>query len=367
MGIISTKLDSDKYPKEVIDPENGKLVLLDGREIELYPKEEKTEKVIDGDLSLDASGVYLSLGRNPKKEEEDFDKKIERQYNHHIFFENAWYFLDHAESILNDSRMYLAPVKVQNGIAYTGTSGFQHPTLGVYLEWWLNFKEAAIDGNGNPIWYISGSPLSGRNCCKAATTEGESVKINQRTRFLDIWTSFCKVNNRYNEVKLNYEAYSLEKVLLMLRGDGYLYRIQQLKYELRDRERIQEISCLKSAIEKISKKLSVNIAKNKQLELNHNKSKIKDFMIQYSVLQKDYDLEHSKYLKNYKDLKHQLHRGTLEGDYRYLLSLISKDTRIKKHEMSDMVNKFMHETFGKNPNGIVFKDVLKFYKHSSPQ
>ena len=364
MGIVSTSLDSDKYPKEVIDPDNGKLILLDGREIKLYPKEEKTMKMVDGDMSLDSSGIFLRLGGKPKIEQEDFDKKIERQYNHHIFFENAWFFLEHSETILNDSRMYLAPVKIQNGIAYTGTSGFQHPTLGIYLEWWLNFSEAAVDGNGNPIWYISGSPLSGKNCCKAATIEGKNVKINQRTPFLDIWTSFCKVNNRYNEVKLNYEAYTLEEVLIMLRGDGYLFRIQELKYELKDNQRREEISCLKSTIEKISKKLSVNILKNKQLELCHNKSRIKDFMIQYSILQKDFAAFHSVYLKKYKDLKDQLHNGTLEGDYHFLLSVISRDIRKKRHEMSDMANKFMHDTFGKNPNGIGFKDVLKFYKHN---
>lgn len=364
MGIVSIKLDSEKYPKDVIDPNNGKLILLDGREIELYPKEEKSEKMINGTLSLDTSGLYLSLRRKPKTLQEDIDKKIERQYNHHIFFENAWFFLEHSETILNDSRMYLAPVRIQNGIAYTGTSGFQHPTLGIYLEWWLNFREAAIDGNGNPIWFISGSPLSGKNCCKAATMEGDSVKINQRTSFMDIWTSFCKVNNRYNEVKLNYEAYTLEEVLIRLRGEGYIFRIQELKYELRDKERLNEISYLKSTIEKISKKLSVNTAKNKQLELYHNKTKIKDFMNEYSLLRKDYDLQHAVYLKKYKDLKQQLHTGTLEGDYHYLLSVISKETRTKKHEMSDMTNKFMYETFGKNPNSISFKDVLNFYKHS---
>ena len=364
MGIVSIKLDSDQYPKDIIDPANGKLILLDGREIELYPKEEKTDKVIGSDLRLDSSGIYLRLGEKTKIEEDNFDKMIEKQYNHQIFFENAWFFLEHAEIILKDSRMYLAPVKIQNGIAYTGTSGFQHPTLGIYLEWWLNFREAAIDGNGNPIWYISGSPLSGNNCCKAATMEGNSVKINQRTSFSNIWSSFCKVNNRYNEVKLNYESYSLEEVLIRLRGEGYLFRIQELKYELRERERRQEIARLRFSIEMLSKKLSKNIAKNKQLEMHHNKLAIKDFMAQYSRLQKEYEEVHAVYLKKYKDLKHQLHNGSLESDYHYLLSVISRDTRKKKHEMSDLANKFMLEIFGKNPNSVSLKDVLKYAKHN---
>lgn len=364
MGIVSIKLDSDKYPKNVIDPANGNLVLLDGREIELYPKKEKSDEVISGELSLDTSGVYLKLGNKRRHKEDDIDKKIERQYNSQVFFENAWFFLEHAETILNDSRMFLAPVKVQNGLAYTGTSGFQHPTLGIYLEWWLNFRDAAIDGNGNPIWYISGSPLSGRNCCMAVTTKGEGVKINQRTSFLDIWTSFCKVNNRYNEVKLNYEAYTLEEVLKKLHGERHPFNILEFKYELRDKERRREISALKSVIEKISKKLSINIARNKQLELQHNESKIKDFMVQYSKLQKEYELTHSEYIKKYRDLKENLHNGTLEGDYHYLLSVISKETRTKKHEMSVLANKFMHDTFHKNPNSLRFQDVLKYAKQN---
>lgn len=364
MGIVETKLDPEKYPQDVINPDNGKLILLDGREIELYPKEGKSKKVVSGEFSLDTTGTYLSVGTKPKIKKEGFNKNMDMRYNLQLFFENAWFFLEHAETILNDSRMYLAPVKVPNGLAYVGTSGFKHPTLGVYLEWWLNFKNAAIDGNGNPIWYISGSPLSGRNCCKAATIEGKSVKIYQKGSFSSIWGSFCKVNNRYNEVKLNYEAYSLEEVLIRLRGEGYRFRIHEIKYEIRDADRLKEISFLKSSIEKISKKLSVNIAKNKQLELRHNKTGIQEFMAKYSKLQKEYEEIHAVYLKKYRELKKSLHNGTIEGDYHYLLSVISKDIRTKKHEMSDLANHFMYETFGKNPNSISLKDILKFAKQN---
>ena len=87
-------------------------------------------------------------------------------------------------------------------------------------------------------------------------------------------------------------------------------------------------------------------------------------MTHYSRLQKEYEEVHGIYLKKYKDLKQHLHHGTLEGDYHYLLSVISKDTRKKKHDMSDKANKFMYETFGKNPNSVSLKDVLKYAKHN---
>ena len=44
MKIVSTLLDSEKYPDHVVNPNNAKLILLDGREIELYPKKKKQKK-----------------------------------------------------------------------------------------------------------------------------------------------------------------------------------------------------------------------------------------------------------------------------------------------------------------------------------
>lgn len=365
MGIVSLELEPEKYPQTVMTEDGAKLILMNGNQIDLYQKENKSVKKISGELSLDTSGEYLRIGGKPKNEAKDFDQGIERLYKHQIFYENAWFFLEHADEIMKDSRMFLAPVGVQNGIAYTGTSGFRHPTLGIYLEWWLNFSEAAIDGNGNPVWYISGSPLSGRNCCQAATQDGENVNIKQQTKFSDIWSSFCKVNNRYNDVKWNYEAFSLEEVLIRLKGEGYLFRIQEMKSDIRENLRRKEINFLKLTIEKLSEKLSLNIKKNKQLELKHNKDAIEIFMSKYSELEKEFEPIHAQYLIEYKDLKRQLHAGTLEGDYRVLLADISKDKRRKKHEMRDFANKFMYETFGKNPNGVSLKDVIKFSKKNS--
>jgi len=32
--------------------------------------------------------------------------------------------------------MFLCPIYMQSGLAYTGSSGFEKPTLGIYIEWW---------------------------------------------------------------------------------------------------------------------------------------------------------------------------------------------------------------------------------------
>ncbi|MCH5217878.1 MAG: hypothetical protein J1F07_04930 [Muribaculaceae bacterium] len=194
------------------------ITLIDGRTLSCTLKAEQPKTIQPTGLQLDTTGRYLSVGRKPKTLSKSDEAEATRQYNHHLFTENAWFLLDNAERIFSDSRMFLAPVNIVNGLAYMGTSPFRHPTLGVYLEWWLNYREAAVDAKGNLVWYISGSPLSGSNCCSTVNPDGLQLPISQRTRFSDIWRSFCEVNNRYNEAKQRCEAYTLEEVLQILRG-----------------------------------------------------------------------------------------------------------------------------------------------------
>ena len=58
----------------------------------------------------------------------------EREKEVKLFLNNAFLFLKNKDRIMSDSRMFLCPVPIQNELAYTGTSGFHHPALGVYLE-----------------------------------------------------------------------------------------------------------------------------------------------------------------------------------------------------------------------------------------
>ena len=209
-----------------------KIQLIDGREIIAVLKPEQPKVIKPDGLQLDTTGQYLSFGKTPKTEYDYITRSAQRQYNHRLFTENAWFLLANADTIFSDSRMFLAPVKISNGLAYTGTSGFTQPTIGVYLEWWLNHKEAAIDKNGNLGWDISGSPLSGRNCCCSVTPEGEMVEIEQQTTFSAIWRSFIDVNTRYSKAKQCCEAYTLEDVLIVLHGEDYRKRLIELKQEI---------------------------------------------------------------------------------------------------------------------------------------
>ncbi len=136
MSIIAEpyKEDKDLFPE-------GKIILTDGRVLDCYPlAEQKPEKIESDSLKLDRTGQYLIIGRRKPTPVPKPSATVEELRQ--LFVSNAFYLLAHKERILSDSRMFLCPVAIQNGIAYTGTSGFRKPTLGVYLEWWGLVKEA---------------------------------------------------------------------------------------------------------------------------------------------------------------------------------------------------------------------------------
>lgn len=339
--------------------EQYKITLIDGRELPCCLKTEQPERTDKDELKLDATGRYLSLGKCPDREKRSFEREADRQYGHHLFTENAWLLFMHAETIMGDSRMFLAPVRVQNGIAYTGTSGFQHPTLGVYLEWWINYPEAAIDANGNLVWYISGSPLSGSNCCSSVTPEGKQMKIRQRTRFSDIWSSFMKVNTRYDEAKRCCEAYSLEDVICRLRGESYRNRINELKYEMRELVMSWDKNRLQKSYDVLKKRLQDMLNINRREFLRANAQKIEAFYKEYCKRSEALKPIHEAYLKCRGELKARYHAGTLDGDYRKLLFEAGKEYHRLNGELSGFCNAFMRETFPKNINGIRIADVIR--------
>lgn len=343
--------------------ENYRIKLMDGREIEGFLKSEQPSKIEKDALKLDRSGEYLSFNRHhPKTPSDDVLQRARRQYHHYLFTENAWFLLANAEKIFSDSRMFFAPVNIVNGLAYTGRSGFGNPTIGVYLEWWLNYQEASIDKNGNLVWFISGSPLSGSNCCSSVTQEGKHEKIAQRTPFSSIWSSFINVNKRYTEARQRCEAYTIEEVLIKLHGEDYRYRIVDLQHEMI--EMVMEWD--KNILERVCGKLRSRITKlmnsNKRIQLRQNYEAIKDFYKGYLQRQKEVCELEKEYVAKHKELKRQLHSGTLEGSYHWLLAEASRIYRQRRREQSESLNKFIRDVFRDNPNEITPADVIKYAK-----
>ncbi len=196
--------------------ENNRFQILNENWLDGYPLPAKEESAFDNSLQLDRTGEYLVVGKEkknatPKSSEED--KEGEK-----LFRTNAFLFWEKKDLIYSDCRMFLARVPVQNGLAYSGTSGFQWPTLGVYLEWWERCEQAHFtdsDGMERLIWFISGSPLSGSNACASVDKDGNS-KTTPVSPFRSVWKSFVIVNTRYDEIKPLYEAYTLEEVIDLL-------------------------------------------------------------------------------------------------------------------------------------------------------
>ena len=122
--------------EEETHPE-GAIRLMDGTILTCYPKpkqEEQPQVVVVDELQLDSTGEYFGIGRRriaPKPVVQEEQEELRQ-----LFKDNAFYLLAHRERILQDSRMFLTPIVAHNGLAYTGTSGFHRPTIGIYLEWW---------------------------------------------------------------------------------------------------------------------------------------------------------------------------------------------------------------------------------------
>lgn len=138
----------------------------------------------------------------------------------YLFVENAHRLFHDRKTILKDSRMFLAPVRVRNHLAFTGRHGFQNATLGVYLEWWETCKLSRIDnhdGTYSLVYFLAGSPLSGMNDCMAIDADGTRRKVSLGA-FFEAWRAFTGINMRYESCKQRYEAYSLEEVINILKS-----------------------------------------------------------------------------------------------------------------------------------------------------
>lgn len=204
------------------------MTLLSGVVLDCYPLKHPEAKV-DNSMKLDTTGKYLTVGRSKRRRDAPSKNDEERKT---LFLNNAFLFLQNKDRIMSDSRMFLCPIPIQNGLAYTGTAGFNHPTLGVYLEWWLSCEKAMILKEDKTEWlvyFISGSPLSGANKCGIVNEKGD-IGSESICPFSSIWSSFTSINKRYDEEKSLYQAYTLEEVVKKL-GQKAILRLMARRFK----------------------------------------------------------------------------------------------------------------------------------------
>jgi hypothetical protein len=350
--------------------ENHHITLLNGRELLCYPKAEPSTP-IDNRMKLDTTGQYLVIGRRkPVVKPTPPELELQRKQAVKFFTDRAFFFLDHREQILSDSRMFLAPVPIENGIAYFGTSGFKRPTLGVYVEWWMTCIPAIISRyrkNSWLVYYIAGSPLSGRNCCGIVNAKGECLSECLPNPFSAIWRSFVKINTRYDEAKQHYKAYSLEEVVKLLEahdeGDSLMERELFLlqRENLALRQEIQETrEAGVKAVEKMRRTLLTAYLECKREALT-------DWYADYCRKQE----EGKKLLESLngqkQQLKQQFHAGEISRmSYRHQTEPLNKRVFELEQTLKYMANKELSTLLPGvfNPLGdtelITFDEVVEF-------
>lgn len=343
--------------KKTTFPE-GKIITLDGKLLDCYPVEEEDVKVVDDSMKLDTTGRYLIIGRRASP---DPPPPKELQEQHDLFVNNAFYLLAHRERILSDSRMFLCPVEVRNGLMYTGTSGFTRPTLGVYLEWWAIAPETMMmDGEGRKqlLYYFGGSPLNGSNRSSVVYETGER-KVISLSEFSTHWGSFLQINRRYNEAKYRYQACSLQEVLDILRkeDDGnkdynQVVDIQFMAHEIRR---------LKREYERLSERCNKGWEKYHDLLCSCHEEEIQAFYAEYKELESKSNEEIGQLREQKKELKAALKRGEMDN-----IAYQRKLTPIKK-KIGDIEYGLFHFRFQRTrevfPNEDITFGLIEWYIH----
>ena len=326
-------------------PQNS-ITLMNGAILECFPKESHQGDFVPDKMKLDATGTYLSLGNKPCKPQPRATEEKEQQKK--LFTDNAFYLLAHQERIMRDSRMFLAPVAVQNGLAYTGTSGFLAPTLGIYLEWWNECSIALRtdkDGNRSLVFHLAGSPLSGTNHCAEVFEDGRIEHI-QVSSFISHWQPFVNINTQYDEAKHIYQAYTLEQVLEILHaedGDGWDY-----SSEIKERFMQSEINELKKKVERLTKESDKWYSMYKDTYMKYKDAEISEAFSTFQSFREECEAQINSIKMRKQALKADLKSGRMDNiAYQRTLTPLNQQIKDLEFRVStqkyELINKYLSE------------------------
>ena len=326
-------------------PQNS-ITLMNGAILECFPKESHQGDFVPDKMKLDATGTYLSLGNKPCKPQPRATEEKEQQKK--LFTDNAFYLLAHQERIMRDSRMFLAPVAVQNGLAYTGTSGFLAPTLGIYLEWWNECSIALRtdkDGNRSLVFHLAGSPLSGTNHCAEVFEDGRIEHI-QVSSFISHWQPFVNINTQYDEAKHIYQAYTLEQVLEILHaedGNGWDY-----SSEIKERFMQSEINELKKKVERLTKESDKWYSMYADTFMKYKDAEISEAFSEFQTFRENTEAEINSIKIRKRALKAELKSGRMDNiTYQRTLTPLNNQIRDLEYRIStqkyELINKHLSE------------------------
>ena len=247
-----------------------------------------------------------------------------------------------------------------NGLAYTGTSGFRRPTLGVYIEWWLYHKDASIDAKGNPIWCIRGSPLAVSNACSAVDRKWKTHRAQLNGSFSAVCNSFVKVNNRYNEFKGRYMAYDLKEVIDILEGTTDAQQLFKLHLRLEKVRYDKHIANLKNAL-KQSKELWLEYkAKIQSLIFQQHCEEATEYYRKCVNLQTIARLAREYFYEQRIELRKKLRSGNLDNvTYQKTLTPLRKKAMEAENQCYEYKREGLNKVFGDDASYFDFKVIEK--------
>ena len=326
-------------------PQNS-ITLMNGAVLECFPKESHQDDFVPDKMKLDATGTYLSLGNKPCKPLPRTTEEMEQQKK--LFTDNAFYLLAYQERIMRDSRMFLAPVAVQNGLAYTGTSGFNAPTLGIYLEWWNECSMALRVDKENRrslVFHLAGSPLSGANHCAEVYEDGRTEPV-QVSSFISHWRPFTAINTRYDEAKHIYQAYTLEQVLDILHaedGEDWDY-----SSEIKERFMQSEINELKKKVERLTKESDKWYSMYADTFMKYKDAEISEAFSEFQTFRENTEAEINSIKIRKRALKAELKSGRMDNiTYQRTLTPLNNQIKDLEYRIStqkyELINKHLSE------------------------
>ena len=274
-----------------------------------------------------------------------------------VFKYFANFLLENADRILSDSGMFLCPIYTQCFSPFIKG----RPTLGTFLEWWLEYPEFSRDKNGNPIYCISGNPMTGSHACYSISKSGSS-RIVTENKFLDMLKSFGKVNSLYKEAKDNCEFHQLNEVLKILCGDKYELYLELIRTQSRLQNLTRHYKEQEGKYSIIFPKLNRVMYENKKMQLINHREEILRFYSEYKPISDEHDRQFNEYIAEKQELKKKYKYGIIsEKEYREAINVANKkyDANLNS-DLYDLGNKFLKETFEKNPNEITIDDIIRF-------
>ena len=108
-------------------------------------------------------------------------------------------------------------------------------------------------GRRSLVYHMAGSPLSGSNRSSVVREDGK-IETVTLSPFINHWSPFIKINTRYTEAKVRYQAYTLQEVLDILHREdnGKL----DFDHVITTRFMQHEIDSLKKRLKKREEELS---------------------------------------------------------------------------------------------------------------